>query len=54
MARAIKQYGLHMTQLWFNGNDQQTLNSNESLMQNVYFSISSRAVLSARRPNTRV
>ena len=21
MARAIKQYGLHMTQLWFNGND---------------------------------
>ena len=40
MARAIKQYGLKMTQLWFNGNDQQTLNSNESLMQNVYFSIS--------------
>ncbi len=40
MARAIKQYGLHMTQLWFNGNDKQTLNSNESLMQNVYFSIS--------------
>jgi branched-chain amino acid transport system substrate-binding protein len=40
LARAIKQYGLHMTQLWFNGNDQQTLDSNESLMQNVYFSIS--------------
>jgi branched-chain amino acid transport system substrate-binding protein len=40
MARAIKQNGLKMTQLWFNGNDQQTLNSNESLMQNVYFSIS--------------
>ncbi len=40
MARAIKQYGLHMTQLWLNGNDQSTLNQNESLMQGVYFSIS--------------
>ncbi len=39
MARAIKQYGVHMTQLWLNGNDQSTLNQNESLMQNVYFSI---------------
>ncbi len=40
MARAIKQYGLsNMTQLWFSGNDQSTLNTNESLMQNVYFSI---------------
>ena len=34
------QYGVKATQLWFNGNDKQTLNSNESLMQNVYFSIS--------------
>jgi ABC-type branched-subunit amino acid transport system substrate-binding protein len=40
LARAIQQYGLHTTQLWFNGNDQQTLDSNQSLMQNVYFSIS--------------
>jgi len=40
MARAIKQYGLHMTQLWLNGNDQSTLNENESLMQGIYFSIS--------------
>jgi branched-chain amino acid transport system substrate-binding protein len=40
LARAIKQYGLHMTQLWFNGNDKQTLASNQSLMQNVYFGIS--------------
>jgi branched-chain amino acid transport system substrate-binding protein len=40
MARAIQQYGAHITQLWFNGNDQSTLNTNESLMQNVYFDIS--------------
>jgi hypothetical protein len=40
MARAIQQYGAHITQLWFNGNDQSTLNANESLMQNVYFDIS--------------
>ena len=39
MARAIKQYGLNMTQLWFSGNDQSTLNTNESLMQGVYFDI---------------
>src|SRR5580704_5197548 len=39
MARAIKQYGLKMTQLWFSGNDQSTLNQNESLMQGVYFGI---------------
>jgi ABC-type branched-subunit amino acid transport system substrate-binding protein len=39
MARAIKQYGLHITQLWFNGNDTQTLQQNQSLMQGVYFSI---------------
>jgi branched-chain amino acid transport system substrate-binding protein len=39
MARAIKQYGLNMTQVWFSGNDQSTLNTNESLMQGVYFDI---------------
>ena len=40
MARAIKQYGLsNMTQLWFSGNDQSTLDTNQSLMQNVYFYI---------------
>jgi ABC-type branched-subunit amino acid transport system substrate-binding protein len=39
MARAIKQYGLNMTQLWFSGNDQSTLTQNQSLMQNVYFDI---------------
>jgi branched-chain amino acid transport system substrate-binding protein len=37
MARAIQQYGLKTTQLWLNGNDQSTLNQNESLMQGVYF-----------------
>jgi ABC-type branched-subunit amino acid transport system substrate-binding protein len=37
MARAIKQYGLHITQLWLNGNDQQTLDQNQSLMQGIYF-----------------
>src|ERR1700722_16171511 len=36
MARAIKQYGLNMTQLWFNGNDSSTLAQNQSLMQGVY------------------
>ena len=39
MARAVKQYGLHITQLWFNGNDQPTLNANQSLMQGIYFNI---------------
>src|SRR3984957_12283430 len=39
MARAIKQYGLNMTQLWFSGNDQSTLNTNQSLMQGAYFDI---------------
>jgi ABC-type branched-subunit amino acid transport system substrate-binding protein len=37
MARAIKQYGANITQLWLNGNDQQTLEQNQSLMQGVYF-----------------
>ena len=37
MARAIQQYGLKTSQLWLNGNDQSTLNQNESLMQGVYF-----------------
>jgi ABC-type branched-subunit amino acid transport system substrate-binding protein len=40
MARAIQQYGLKITQLWFNGNDQQTLAANKSLMQGIYFNIS--------------
>ena len=37
LARAIQQYGLHVTQLWLSGNDQSTLRQNESLMQGVYF-----------------
>jgi ABC-type branched-subunit amino acid transport system substrate-binding protein len=40
MARAVKQYGLKTTQLWFNGNDAQTLTQNNSLMQGIYFNIS--------------
>ncbi len=40
MARAIQQYGLKATQLWFNGNDNQTLAANQSLMQGIYFDIS--------------
>jgi ABC-type branched-subunit amino acid transport system substrate-binding protein len=40
MARAIQQYGVKMTQLWFNGNDAQTLAANQSLMQGIYFDIS--------------
>ncbi len=39
MARAIQQYGAHITQLWFNGNDQSTLNQNQSLMQGIYFGL---------------
>ena len=39
MARAVQQYGLKATQLWFSGNDQATLQQNQSLMQGVYFSI---------------
>ncbi len=37
MARAIKQYGLNIHQLWLNGDDQTTLNQNQSLMQGIYF-----------------
>jgi ABC-type branched-subunit amino acid transport system substrate-binding protein len=37
MARAIKQYGLKTAQLWLSGNDQSTLDQNQSLMQNIYF-----------------
>jgi len=39
MARAIQQYGAHITQLWFNGNDASTLAQNQSLMQGIYFGI---------------
>jgi ABC-type branched-subunit amino acid transport system substrate-binding protein len=39
MARAIQQYGLKTSQLWLNGNDQGTLDQNQSLMQNIYFYI---------------
>lgn len=39
MARAISQYGLKITQLWLNGNDIQTLQQNQSLMQGIYFDI---------------
>ncbi len=37
LARAISQYGLKTTQLWLSGNDQPTLDQNQSLMQGVYF-----------------
>ena len=40
MARAIAQYGYTgVKQLWFNGNDQPTLDQYKNLMQNVWFSI---------------
>src|ERR1700722_17218730 len=39
MARAVSQYGLKATQLWFNGNDAKTLSQNQSLMQGIYFNI---------------
>ena len=53
MARAIKQYGLKTTQLWFNGNDAQTLAANQSLMQGIYFDISHVPVHRLRSPSTR-
>jgi ABC-type branched-subunit amino acid transport system substrate-binding protein len=39
MARGISQYGAKITQLWLNGNDQSTLDQNQSLMQGIYFYI---------------
>jgi ABC-type branched-subunit amino acid transport system substrate-binding protein len=39
MARAVQQYGMKTSQLWLNGNDQSTLDQNQSLMQNIYFYI---------------
>ena len=50
MARAIKQYGLKMTQLWFSGNDESTLKTNQSLMQGVYFATPT--CRSRRRPDS--
>lgn len=41
MARAIKQYGLNIKQLWFNGADQAVVDSNKNLMQNVYLLLQS-------------
>jgi ABC-type branched-subunit amino acid transport system substrate-binding protein len=40
MARAIQQQGLKINQFWLNGNDQQTLDQNQSLMQGIYFYVS--------------
>ncbi len=39
MGRAIQQYGMKTSQLWLSGNDQSTLDQNQSLMQGVYFDI---------------
>lgn len=39
LARALKQYGVHATQLWLNGNDQSTLKQYQSLLDGVYFNI---------------
>ena len=49
MARAIQQYGLKITQLWFSGNDKSTLDTNQSLMQGVYFDIQHVPVHGVRR-----
>jgi ABC-type branched-subunit amino acid transport system substrate-binding protein len=37
MARAIQQYNLKATQLWLDGDDVSTLQTNKSLMQGIYF-----------------
>ncbi len=39
LARAIKQYGLNVHQLWFNGYDNALLSQYSSLMQGVYFNL---------------
>jgi branched-chain amino acid transport system substrate-binding protein len=39
LARAIKQYGLNVHQLWFNGYDNSLLSQYSNLMQNVYLNI---------------
>jgi ABC-type branched-subunit amino acid transport system substrate-binding protein len=39
LARAVKQYGLKVKQLWLNGGDQSALDHYTSLMQGVYFLI---------------
>jgi len=39
LARGIKQYGLHVKQLWLNGQDQATLDHYANLVQGVYFLI---------------
>jgi branched-chain amino acid transport system substrate-binding protein len=39
LARGVKQYGLHVKQLWLNGQDQATLDHYTSLLQGVYFLI---------------
>jgi branched-chain amino acid transport system substrate-binding protein len=41
LARAIKQYGLNVHQLWFNGYDNALLSQYSNLMQGVYFNINS-------------
>ena len=42
-----------MTQLWFSGNDQSTLDTNQSLMQGVYFYIAHVPFAAPRRSSTR-
>jgi branched-chain amino acid transport system substrate-binding protein len=37
MARAVKQYGLKVNQLWFSGYDQSVIDQYSNLMQGVYF-----------------
>lgn len=41
MARAIKQYGLEMHQLWLSGSDQSLINKYSNLIQGVYFMLES-------------
>jgi ABC-type branched-subunit amino acid transport system substrate-binding protein len=39
LARAIKQYGLHVHQLWFDGADASVVKKYSSLLQGVYFNV---------------
>lgn len=41
LARAVKQYGLHVNQLWFDGADATVVKKYSDLLQGVYFSVQS-------------
>lgn len=49
LARAVKQYGLHVRQLWFDGADATVVKKYESLLQGVYFNVQNVPETAAQR-----